>query len=124
MKRETYEQKIGDILKLDQFEKLQYPRSNSIDWTRAEQNRINASLKEMLAKGLISEELHNHMKSSGGQPERLYGLAKVHKTVIPLRSVLSMPGLRITMLLQRLLSGYQLFRSLNPNARPKRLLTS
>ena len=46
----------------------------------------------MLAKGLISEELHNHMKSSGGQPARLYGLAKVHKDVIPLRPVLSMPG--------------------------------
>ena len=62
------------------------------EYSISHKNRINKSLKEMLAKGLISEELHNHMKSSGGQPARLYGLAKVHKDVIPLRPVLSMPG--------------------------------
>ena len=32
------------------------------------------------------------MKPTGSQPPRLYGLAKVHKTSIPLRPVLSMPG--------------------------------
>ena len=32
------------------------------------------------------------MKSKGGQPPRLYGTAKVHKTTIPARPVLSMPG--------------------------------
>ena len=32
------------------------------------------------------------MRSTGGQPARLYGLAKVHKVNIPLRPVLSLPG--------------------------------
>ena len=32
------------------------------------------------------------MSSTGGQPARLYGLAKVHKAETPLRPVLSLPG--------------------------------
>ena len=31
-------------------------------------------------------------RSCGAQPARLYGLAKVHKQVIPLRPILSLPG--------------------------------
>ena len=92
MKKETYEKKIGDILKLEQFEKLVYPRKNSKDWTRSEQDRINEALGELLGSGEIDKELYDKMKSSGGQPARLYGLAKVHKDIIPLRPVLSMPG--------------------------------
>ena len=41
---------------------------------------------------MISDELLKELKSKGGQPPRLYGLAKVHKTAVPLRPVLSMPG--------------------------------
>ena len=40
----------------------------------------------------IDESLYNKIKSHGSQPARLYGLAKVHKTIIPTRPVLSMPG--------------------------------
>ena len=32
------------------------------------------------------------MRSTGGQPARLFGLAKVHKVNTPLRPVLSSPG--------------------------------
>ena len=32
------------------------------------------------------------MRSTGGQPARFYGLAKVHKEDTPLRPVLSLPG--------------------------------
>ena len=32
------------------------------------------------------------MRSTGGQPARLYGLAKVHKVNTPLGTVLSLPG--------------------------------
>ena len=32
------------------------------------------------------------LRSKGGQPPRLYGLAKVHKASVPVRPVLSMPG--------------------------------
>ena len=57
-----------------------------------EQDRINEALKNLESEGKISEELLEEMKSKGGQPPRLYGLAKVHKNVIPMRPVLSMPG--------------------------------
>ena len=31
----------------------------------------------------ISDQLHSKMRSTGGQPARLYGLAKVHKVETP-----------------------------------------
>ena len=40
----------------------------------------------------ISDQLYSNMRSTGGQPARLYGLAKVHKDEIPLRPVLSLLG--------------------------------
>ena len=40
----------------------------------------------------ISDQLYSKMRSTGGQPARLYGLAKVHKAETPLRPVLSLPG--------------------------------
>ena len=92
MKRDTYQRKMDDILKLDQFEKLVYPRKNSIEWTRKEEERINKTLKELHTQGEIGDELLTKILSKGGQPSRLYGLAKAHKRVIPLRPVLSMPG--------------------------------
>ena len=36
--------------------------------------------------------LYTRMRSTGGQPARLYGLAKVHKVNTQLRPVLSLPG--------------------------------
>ena len=92
MRRETYEKKMSDILKLDQFAKLEKPRKNSKEWAIKEQERINEALKHLKMEGKISEELVEKLKSKGGQPPRLYGLAKVHKTGIPMRPVLSMPG--------------------------------
>ena len=41
---------------------------------------------------MISEELYKEIRSTGSHLPKLYGLAKVHKTGIPLRPVLSMPG--------------------------------
>ena len=49
-------------------------------------------MQKLLEREQISQELHKRLVSKGGQPARLYGTAKVHKTAIPLRPVLSMPG--------------------------------
>ena len=57
-----------------------------------EEERINQALADMWKKGEIGEVLKNELKSQGGQPPRLYGLAKVHKGTVPMRPVLSMPG--------------------------------
>ena len=92
MKKSTYQNKMSDILKLDQFEKLEKPRKNSRDFVLKEEDRINEALNSLKDDGKISNELYEQMKSKGGQPPRLYGTAKVHKVPIPLRPVLSMPG--------------------------------
>ena len=53
---------------------------------------INKELLAMKKKDEIDEALYSRLRSTGGQPARLYGLAKVHKKGTPLRSVLSLPG--------------------------------
>ena len=58
-----------------------------------EEERINDILKELLDTHEIDETLFEDMKSMGGQLPRLYGLAKVHKPNVPVRPVLSIPGL-------------------------------
>ena len=40
----------------------------------------------------IKDQLFSKMRSTGGQPARLYGLAKVNKAETLLRPVLSVPG--------------------------------
>ena len=92
MKKSTYEEKMDEILKLDQFEKWVQPRSNSKDLIQKEEERINKTLRKMLCSGDITEQLHNDLRSRGGQPPRLYGLAKVHKPSVPMQPVLLMPG--------------------------------
>ena len=49
-------------------------------------------MEELKEQGQITDELLQQLKLKGGQPVRLYGLAKVHKTAVPLRPVLSMPS--------------------------------
>ena len=57
-----------------------------------EEQRVSDILTELLKNKKIDEELFNRLHSSGSQPARLYGLAKVHKQDMPMRPVLSMPG--------------------------------
>ena len=46
----------------------------------------------LVRAGKISSDLYSKCRSTGAQPARLYGLAKVHKQKKPLRPVLSIPG--------------------------------
>ena len=57
-----------------------------------EEERIQATLKELLDQNKIGQILYEKMRPKGSQPPRLYGLAKVHKENTPVRPVLSMPG--------------------------------
>ena len=91
MKAENYN-KLRTILNLDQFKKEVNPRKNSRDLILREEDRINETLQRLNRDGKITDELLGKLNSRGGQPPRLYGLAKVHKQSVPLRPVLSMPG--------------------------------
>ena len=92
MKRSVYNQKIDAILQLPQFEKWVKPRKNAIHPLLKEEERIVKALKDLRDTGKIDRALYRKCKPRGSQPARLYGLGKVHKTVVPLRPVLSMPG--------------------------------
>ena len=53
---------------------------------------MNKKLLAMKKKDEISEALNTRLRSTGAQPIRLYGLAKVHKQGTLFRPVLSLPG--------------------------------
>ena len=57
-----------------------------------EEEHILGILKSLKSKGLIDDGLYTKIKPRGSQLARQYGLAKVHKSSIPMRPVLSMPG--------------------------------
>ena len=82
MKKETYEKKLNDS-----------ERKNLTDGLNMKiEKDINKELPAMKKKDEISEALYTILRSTGAQPARLYGLAKVHKQGTPLRTVLSLPG--------------------------------
>ena len=92
MKAGTYKRKLQDILELPQFEKLPRGRKNAKHPVLKEHERIDSELQKLRDDGKITAALYDQLHTVGSQPARLYGTAKVHKTVIPLRPVLSMPG--------------------------------
>ena len=49
-------------------------------------------LMDMRKKGKTSVKVYEALRSTGAQPARLYGLAKVNKKETLLRPVLSIPG--------------------------------
>ena len=89
MKKKTYERKLKDLLQAEQFSE----RKNLTDSViMIIEKDINKELLAMKKKYESSEAMCNRLKSTGAQPARLYGLAKVHKQGTPLRPVLSLPG--------------------------------
>ena len=87
-----YQEKMNDILQLPQFTKVVSTRKNAKDPILKEEERIIDVLKTLGESGDLSKSLIEALKPTGSQPPRLYGLAKVHKTTVPMRPVLSMPG--------------------------------
>ena len=89
MRKDTYENRLSDALDSNQFSKS---KGTSDAIVLKIERDINKELLAMRKKDEISESLYTRMRSTGGQPARLYGLAKVHKVNTPLRPVLSLPG--------------------------------
>ena len=89
---DTYKKKMDKLINLPQFTKYEKPRKNAKHPIIGEEDRINVILKDLCDSGKISKEMYDDLRSTGHQPPRLYGLAKVHKTDTPMRPVLSMPG--------------------------------
>ena len=92
MKSAEYEAKLMDILSLPQFEKMTKNRKNAKEPTIKEHERICEELLALHLSGKLDGDLCRKLTPIGSQPARLYGLAKVHKSNIPLRPVLSIPA--------------------------------
>ena len=88
MKKETYEKKLERLLQAEQFSERKNLTDSVIIKTEKD---INKELLAMKKKDEISEALCTSLRSTGAQPARLYGLAKVHKQGTLLRPVLSLP---------------------------------
>ena len=81
--------KLKYLLQAEQFS----ARKNLIDSVIMKiEKDIKKQLLAMKKKDEISEAMYNRLRSTGAQPARPYGLAKVHKQGTPLRPVLSLPG--------------------------------
>ena len=90
MKDATYIAKLEKILSDKQFVKVDHTGSKNPILTLEE--KWNKELRALWEDNKIDEELLKKLRSTGAQPARLYGLAKVHKNETPLRPVLSLPG--------------------------------
>ena len=75
-KKETYEKKLKDLLQAKQLSERKNLTDSLIIKT---ENDNNKELLAMKKKDEISEALYIRLRSTGAQPSRLYGLAKVHK---------------------------------------------
>ena len=80
MKKSTYAEKMETVLDCEQFGKLE----KSCD--------IIVMKNEKELQGKIPVTVYEDLRSTGAQPAKLYGLAKVHKKETSLRPVLSIPG--------------------------------
>ena len=89
MKESTYAEKLQKVLDCEQFRKLEKSCDNIVIKNEKE---VNKELVDMGKKGKIPAEVYEALRSTGAQPARLYGLAKVHKKGTPLRPHLYIPG--------------------------------
>ena len=84
MKKETYQKKRKDLIQAEQL----IERKNLTDSVIIKiEKDINREFLDMKKKDEISEALYARLRSTGAQPARQYGLAKVHKQGTPLRRV-------------------------------------
>ena len=89
MKRQSHRKKLVAVLDCTQIREIA-STGNSIA-LKIEKD-INSALLDMKKSSLLGEKNYQKLRSTGAQPDRLYGLAKVHKNGIPLRPVLSILG--------------------------------
>ena len=105
MKKSTYSEKLDDVLNSDQFQKINGAKDEIVtkNEKRDQFQKINGAKDEIVIKNekhiidslqqlrkqkKISDKIYRRLRSTGSQPARLYGLAKVHKKDTHLRPVL------------------------------------
>ena len=88
MKQTTFSDKLNEILSSIQFELRNEKRD---DLTINTEKLIYSSLHQLVNHRKISKKNYHRLSTTGSQPAKLFGLAKVHKIGKPLRLLLSKP---------------------------------
>ena len=76
MKKSTDAKKLEKVLDCKQFRKLEKSCNNIV---MKNEKELNKELLDMRKKGKIAVRVYEASRSTGAQPTRLYGWAKVHK---------------------------------------------
>ena len=76
MKKSTYAERLEKVLDCEQFKKLEKNRDNI---GRKYEKKLNKEQLDMRKKRKIPVKIYEALMSTGAQPARLYGLAKVQK---------------------------------------------
>ena len=82
------EEKLNEILNLEQFAKINPTNKNAKEICVNEEQRINNVLQDFYKGDKIVEKTLKKLKLTGGQLPRLYELTKVHKNNVPLHPVI------------------------------------
>ena len=82
----NYSKKAEELLNTTTYKKI--PE----DPTSRQKNKLISILKNIKAKGGLSEEAYRRMYPTGAVSSKFYGLPKIHKPGIPLRPIVSSTG--------------------------------
>ena len=86
MDKEDYIKKVEDLLKQNTYRKL------ATDPTNKYKNKLINPLKTIKAEGGINNTTYKRLCPTGGGSLKYYGLPKIHKAGVPLRSIISSRG--------------------------------
>ena len=85
-------------------------RTLKTDPTSKVETKITKALKQLESKGYISDKVRRYLSPQCSSPPKIYGLLKVHKEGMPLRSIVSAvssPTYKLAKMLTRILSPSQ-----------------
>ena len=86
MNRSSYDEKIEQMLADSTYRKLKKDPTTKVE------KEIGVALRQVEAKGEITKEKRMYLTPHSSSPPQLYGLPKIHKDGLPLRSIVSAIG--------------------------------
>ena len=112
--RPTYVEKVKEIIAdTSKFRKLNIKPGKDYNHIINQQLRISSALHELNQKGALSDEDYKKLSPCGASPSVLYGLSKVHKTVInnkpkqrPILSAINTPTYNLAKHFVKILAPY------------------
>ena len=112
--RPTYVEKVKEIIAdTSKFRKLKIKPGNDYNYIINQQLRITNALYKLNQKGALSDADYNRLSPCGTSPSVLYGLSKVHKTVInnkpkqrPILSAINTPTYNLAKHFVKILAPY------------------